>query len=428
MTGVRHGWRRVGIADLCSTIVDCVNRTAPSVPEATPYKMIRTTNIKKGWIDLREVKYVSEETYLRWTRRQMPRRGDVVLTREAPLGEVGMIRTEDQVFLGQRLVAYRANPARLDPRFLLYAFQAPDLQAQVAAFGSGSTVEHMRVPDAKRLEVLLPPLVMQRRIASILSAYDDLIENNTRRIAILEEMARRLYEEWFVHFRFPGQERVPLVESALGRVPKGWNVVCVSELAALGGRSISPSSFPEEVFSHFSIPAYDEGQLPALEPGAAILSNKFTFNPPVVLVSKLNPRFPRIWLVQEQRGGRCISSTEFLPLVPSPGVDAAFFAAVCWSRDFRDRLRGLAQGTSTSHQRAKPADVLGIQVVLPPKEVRDEVGPQLVSLYALAHSLRLANVVLRDSRDLLLPKLISGEIDLSAAPTPEEAARRAEAA
>ncbi len=197
-------WPRVSVADVCETIVDCVNKTAPVVDQPTPYKMIRTTNVRDGWVDLNGLRCVDAATFEKWTRRQKPRRGDVILTREAPLGEIGMLRSDDHIFLGQRLVAYRANPIKLDNRYLLYAMLGDDMQGQIRSMGSGATIEHMRVPDCEKLTLRLPPLPIQRRIASILSAYDDLIENNTRRIAILEEMARRLYEEWFVRFRFPG--------------------------------------------------------------------------------------------------------------------------------------------------------------------------------------------------------------------------------
>src|SRR5207237_3964910 len=104
-------------------------------------------NVKDGFIDTEQVRFVSEETYRRWTRRLVPKRGDVILTREAPLGEVGMIKTDEPVFLGQRLYHFRADPMKLDPRFLLYALQAPDLQGQVRSFGSGSTADPMRLPD-----------------------------------------------------------------------------------------------------------------------------------------------------------------------------------------------------------------------------------------------------------------------------------------
>ncbi|MFZ3382891.1 MAG: restriction endonuclease subunit S, partial [Candidatus Methanoperedens sp.] len=226
----KNSWDRVCIKDVCESIIDCVNKTATTVNEPTPYKMIRTTNVKSGWINLSEVKYVTEEIYRKWTRRGVPKKGDVILTREAPLGEVGMLRDNDTIFLGQRLVQYRADPTKLDNRFLLYSFQADDLQGQIKSFGSGATVEHMRVPDAEKLTIIFPSLTTQRKIAAILSAYDDIIENNTRRIKILEEMAQALYREWFVKFRFPGHEKVKMVESEIGVMPEGWEVKKLEEV------------------------------------------------------------------------------------------------------------------------------------------------------------------------------------------------------
>jgi type I restriction enzyme, S subunit len=168
-------WPRVSVVDVCESIVDCVNKTATVVDYPTPYKMIRTTNVRDGWVDLTSVRCVDEATYAKWTRRQKPRRGDVILTREAPLGEVGLLRSDESVFLGQRLVAYRVDPRKLDHRFLLYAMLGEDMQGQIRSMGSGATVEHMRVPDCEKLTLRLPEIDAQRRIASILSAYDDLI-------------------------------------------------------------------------------------------------------------------------------------------------------------------------------------------------------------------------------------------------------------
>ena len=213
----RTEWPVVCIKDVCESIIDCVNKTAPTVGYPTPYKMIRTTNVRDGWINLDEVRFVEAEVFARWNRRATPRKGDVILTREAPLGEVGMLRSNDHVFLGQRLVLYRADPIKLDDRFLLYSFRCDHLQGQIKSLGSGATVEHMRVPDAEKLLLRLPPLPIQKRIGDILSAYDDLIENNARRIKILEDMARMLYREWFVNFRFPGHEKVVWPNRSWGR-------------------------------------------------------------------------------------------------------------------------------------------------------------------------------------------------------------------
>ena len=163
-------WKLVRIEDACESIMDCVNKTAPKVDGPTPFKMIRTTNVRNGYVNLESVYYVTEEVFRIWTRRQIPMRGDVILTREAPMGEVGMLLSDDQVFLGQRLVSYRANATKLDNRFLLYAFQSDELQGQIHALASGSTVQHMRVPDSKNLQLSLPSLSTQREIVTQLDA------------------------------------------------------------------------------------------------------------------------------------------------------------------------------------------------------------------------------------------------------------------
>ena len=126
-------WKRVTVSAVCELIVDCVNKTAPVVDELTPYKMLRTTNIRGGRINREECRRVSKDTFVKWTRRADVRHGDVILTREAPLGEVGYVDFTDTVFLGQRLIQYRAKPALLEPRFLLYCFLSKDLQNQFGA-------------------------------------------------------------------------------------------------------------------------------------------------------------------------------------------------------------------------------------------------------------------------------------------------------
>jgi type I restriction enzyme, S subunit len=194
-------WPQVRIEDACQSIMDCVNKTAPTVAEATPYKMLRTTNVRNGVVSLASVNYVSEEVYKVWTRRQVPVRGDVILTREAPMGEVGMLESDELVFLGQRLVSYRAEPTKLDGRFLLYALQSEPLQQQIHALASGSTVQHMRVPDSKNLLVPLPGLQQQSDAVAVL----DTMRQETaglgaiyaRKMVALDELKKSLLHQAF---------------------------------------------------------------------------------------------------------------------------------------------------------------------------------------------------------------------------------------
>lgn len=262
-------WKPRPIRELCSSIIDCVNKTAPVVEWPTPYKMIRTTNVRHGRVDVSNVRYVDRDTYERWVRRGEPQVGDIVLTREAPLGQVGMLRDAAGVFLGQRLVMYRVNPACADRNFLLYAMRESSVQSQIKAYGSGSTVEHMRVPDCGELVIRCPSVVQQRRIGAVLAAFDDLIAINKRRIELLEELARSFYREWFVRFRFPGHGSLAADAASSGGGPEGWAHVRIDEIATLNRRSIHPARKPDAWFELFSIPAFDSGALPSRELGAS---------------------------------------------------------------------------------------------------------------------------------------------------------------
>jgi type I restriction enzyme S subunit len=251
-------WRRVKVEDVCELIVDCVNKTAPVVDYRTPYRMIRTTHIKNGKISLTDEKFVSRETYEKWIRRAKLEIGDVLLTREAPLGSVAMISEENTLFLGQRIVQYRAKREVLDSGFLLYSFLSPDLQSQFHSFGgTGSTVDHIRVPDCDRFEIKLPPLQEQKAIAQILGTLDDKIELNRKTSETLEAMAKALFKSWFVDFdpvRAKAEGRptgLPaeisdlfpdsFEDSELGEIPSGWKYSPLADRAIYLSRGISPA-------------------------------------------------------------------------------------------------------------------------------------------------------------------------------------------
>jgi type I restriction enzyme S subunit len=195
-------WREFRIEDWCESIMDCVNKTAPTVERETPFKMVRTTNVRHGRVDLDSVKFVSEATYNTWTRRQVPKKKDVILTREAPMGEVGILLTDDKVFLGQRLVSYRADARVLDSDFLCFALQSSRIQEQIHAKASGSTVQHMRVPDTKNLILSAPPIHQQREIVAELGFVREEIQRleslTTRKLALLNELKQSLLQQAFL--------------------------------------------------------------------------------------------------------------------------------------------------------------------------------------------------------------------------------------
>ena len=345
--------------------------------------------------------------------------GDTLFARITPCLENGKIvrfrHTSNQSGFGStEFFVFRGRPNVSDSNYIFYLalsslIRDPAEKSMTGASGRQrailSSVEDIRVPAY--------PFPTQHKIAAILSTYDDLIENNTRRIKILEDMAQTLYQEWFVHFRFPGHGNVPVVESPLGSIPQGWEVVKYSDIVDLSRKGINPSKFPDEIFAHFSIPAYDSDCMPTLDEGNSIRSSKYLITEECVLVSKLNPHIPRVWFPFLDLEYRAITSTEFLTLKPKPPVNCMFLFNLCRSPEFSAELAVRALGTSHSHQRVKPNDFLGMPVLKPTESLLNSFYEKVSPVINICHTLRLKNTNLRQTRDLLLPKFISGEIDVS---------------
>lgn len=196
-TGDDRPWPVIAVEELCSVVVDCVNRTAPVVEDVTPYKMIRTTNVRNGRIDLNDVRYVNQETFVLWNRRTTPQRGDVVFTREAPVGETGIIETDEHVFLGQRLMLYRPHPDRATAAYLAAALMSPPLRAQYEQAGSGSTVKHLSLPTCRGLKVPAPPVGTQRDFQNRMAKIQAEKARHQAQLALLDELFDSLQQRAF---------------------------------------------------------------------------------------------------------------------------------------------------------------------------------------------------------------------------------------
>lgn len=185
------------VASLCEAIVDCVNRTAPTLDGITPYKMLRTTNVRGGTVNTTNVRYVSQGVFEKWNRRLTPRPGDVLLTREAPVGEAGVLRSEDRVFLGQRLMLYRVDPTQMTAEYLAACFRSPILQAQFDRLGSGSTVKHLPLPACRNFEIPVAPLAEQMRYSDRVSSIEALRSGHLRARQAADELFASLQARAF---------------------------------------------------------------------------------------------------------------------------------------------------------------------------------------------------------------------------------------
>lgn len=205
-------------------IVDCPHSTAPD--EGEGYPLIRTPNIGKGRLLLDGVHRVSKEVYDLRNKRIIPQENDILFAREAPAGNAAIISGGQQVCMGQRTVLIRPDLKKVNPHYLVYYILAPKQQSRLLGYSHGATVGHVNIPDIKNLEINIPELTAQNKIANILMTLDECVDNNNKRIRILEQMAENLYKEWFVRFRFPGHEDVEFVTGK----PRSWEPTKLEEI------------------------------------------------------------------------------------------------------------------------------------------------------------------------------------------------------
>lgn len=302
----------------------------------------------------------------------------------------------------QDLKAIRPK-AGVDGAYLVYWLlsRKPELLAAVdhAGHGTGRLV----TDRLKKMLICVPSISAQQRVAKVFSALDDKIESNNRMNDTIEAIVRALFQHKFID------------EIAEG-LPVGWSKGVVSDIGELNREAITPGKFPNKIFSHYSLPAFDEGRLPKQEAGSEIMSNKTLVPTNSVLISKLNPRIPRIWLPATTEPNRAISSTEFLVVSPRSGGSREFLYCMFANDSFMSKLATMVTGTSGSHQRIRPDSLLDMQIVIPSKAaIRDftnAVAPMLQRVQSnIEQSRTLANL-----RDTLLPKLLNGELSLAKKP------------
>ena len=320
--------------------------------------------------------------------------------------------------------------AEADKRFLFYRLRANDYRHHILATASGSTVRHTSPRRIQDFQTTLPAITEQRDIAGVLGSLDEKIAQNQRTAPALERLARAIFGAWFVDFEpvnakaagaasFPSVpqpvfDALPtrFVDSEIGPVPEGWEVGGITSMATLSKVQVKPQEHLSDVFEHFSIPAFDAGMRAVVEFGEAIKSNKFLVPEGSVLLSKLNPRIPRVWLPSPPRGRQQIASTEFLVFVARADLDRHYLYCQFQQSTFREELAQSASGTSNSHQRVRPDDVLHKAVIVPPPAIRKGFADVADPLFALSAANHAESAILAKVRDYLLPKLLTGQVRL----------------
>lgn len=339
--------------------------------------------------------------------------GDLLFARrsliESGAGKCVLVRglTEETVFESS-IIRVRLNCKKSNPRFYMYYFKSHLGRPRIEAIITGTAQKGIRGSELAEITVHAPPLNRQNQIASILSAYDDLIENNLCRIKILEEMAQNLYREWFVEFRFPGHENVRMVDSELGKVPEGWEPLRLGDVAEQVRRNIHPQEVaPDTRYVGLEHLPRQSITIKNWSTADTVESNKLSFCRDEILFCKIRPYLHKVAVAPFD--GICSGDTIVIRPV-KPEVFAAVLSCVS-SEEFVAHATQTSQGTKMP--RANWDVLRQYPLPLPPVRLLEKFSQTVNTVVQSARNLMFKNRVLRETRDLLLPKLISGELDVS---------------
>lgn len=420
-------------------IIDYRGKTPTKTSSGIP---LITAKIVKGGRILPVQEFIAANDYDSWMRRGFPQKGDVLITTEAPLGEVAQLDGR-KVALAQRLIALRGKKGFLDNTFLKYLLQSNDVQHQLLGRSSGSTVTGIKQSELRKIFLTFPEYDEQRAIAHILGSLDDKIELNRKMSETLEAMAQAIFKSWFVDFdpaidnalaagnpipdtlqdraavrEALGDERKPLPEDIwklfpsefelteeMGWVPKGWNAGCLGDIAIQQRRSVQPGAIAPET-PYIGLEHMPRRCIALSEWGRAesLGSNKYEFRQGEILFGKLRPYFHKVGIAAIN--GVC--STDIVVVSPKKGKWVGLLLGHISSSEFVEHTN--AGSTGTRMPRTNWKEMSRYNIALPSDSIASrfsEVSNSFVE--KISANIHQSNS-LEQLRDTLLPKLLSGEI------------------
>jgi type I restriction enzyme S subunit len=407
-------------------IIDCEHKTAPISKNEIYAYSVGTRALSQNFIDVTYCKPVDKETYQTWSKRAEIEPGDIVLAREAPVGGVGLVKSSNPLFcLGQRTVLIKPDRNHINPLFLNYLLRSDEIQKWFADMSTGSTVLHINVGDIKTLPLKeLPNLQNQAVIADILQNLELRIDSNKRIARQLEEIAQTIFKSWFIDFdpvkaKVAGEKPVGMDDataalfpdslegSELGPIPAGWNVKSLDAIASRRKENVGIDDLSEDdVYVGLdSIPRkslfFNEW-----ESAAGVQSGKTRFQSHDILFGKLRPYFHKISIAPVN--GVC--STDVVVIYVERVELLPYVACLVNQSTFVDFLSH--RSTGTRMPRTSWKEMCEFRIACPPDVVLKEFGKFMLGSFEQCIKLQLQVRTLIELRDSLLPRLISGELQI----------------
>jgi len=394
-------WPNARLGDVCSVTPGFAFKSVDFRPEGIP--VIKIANIRDDYtVDLTDTQCWPNDLFSDRLKKFVLRDKDILIAMTgATAGKLGRVRTVQDLLLNQRVAKIEAIDA--DPDFIWFALSSPKYRERFFSIAGGAAQPNMSGGQIEAVEIPKPPLQSQRMIAAILSAYDNLIENNRRRMALLEETARQLYREWFVRLRFPGHEHTRITKG----VPEEWDRKRIEDVAIVN-RETLPGSFDGQI-DYIDISSVTPGNINQITPydfrDAPSRARRVVQHGDIIW-SCVRPN-RRSYAVIWQPTPYLIVSTGFAVITPMT-VPTAFLLQAVTTDLFVGYLENHARGA------AYPAVVAGdferAEILVPRASLIEAFNKKAESLMSQSHTLSLQNQKLRAARDLLLPRLMNGEI------------------
>ena len=407
-------WQKAVLQELCEITSSKRIYAADYQFEGVPfYRGKEIIEKHKGSLVVSTELFISEEKFLDIRRKfGAPKAGELLLTSVGTLGVPYVVRPGERFYFKDGNLTWFRNFRQLDSHFLYYWLLSPLGKAELGKCTIGTSQSALTIVLLKDMEIQLPSLHAQRKIVGILSAYDDLIENNTRRIKILEEMAQAIYREWFVHFRFPGHKKAKLAPSPLGPIPHGWEFKRITDAVSVDPTTSVPRE-GEKPFVPMSSLSNDSMLVRDIESRTGNSGSKFKNGD--TLFARITPCLEndKTAFVQFLPTGEDVAfgSTEFIVL-RSKTLSPEFAYLLARMPEFRNNAIKSMSG-ATGRQRVQPACFEKFRFAHPDAHTLRAFGEQVAPIFQEVQLYALKNENLRRTRDLLLPKLISGELDVS---------------
>lgn len=408
MNSQRPSWRRLPIEATCSRITSGGTplRSVLRFYDGGSIRWVKTGELKDWYIEDTEER-ITEDAIQESSAKLLPK--ETVLMAMYGDGKtitsLGILRHESAC--NQASCAMIANPAVCRPLYLFYSLKAHRHALLKLAYGGAQ--RNLNAKTIRQFELAVPPMPIQGRIASILSSYDDLIENNDRRIKTLEEMAQTLYREWFVNFHFPGHQKVKMVESELGPIPKGWMPKRLGDLCHETRRGVDPGEI-DPATPYIGLEHLPRKSIALDEWGRAgdVGSTKLRFRRGEILFGKIRPYFHKVGVAPVDG----VASSDAIVIVPN---DPAYFGPVLCCVSSEDFVRHATQTSQGTKMPRANWDVLTkYPLPLPGGALLEQFNGIVHPTVEMLQNLVFRNRNLRTTRDFLLPKLISGEIPVEA--------------